>query len=86
MKDVNTIFHRFKSGAGNGNRTRIASLEGWSFTIKLYPLVKLSGGIVKLSLERVKLRLWCGRGVAGVCASRVIPCLTGNHFARADDR
>jgi hypothetical protein len=28
--------------------------------------VKLSGGIVKLSLERVKLRLWCGRGVAGV--------------------
>ena len=26
-----------KVGAGSGNRTRIASLEGWSFTIKLYP-------------------------------------------------
>lgn len=24
-------------GAGSGNRTRIASLEGWSFTTKLYP-------------------------------------------------
>ncbi len=27
----------FKLGAGNENRTRIASLEGWSFTIKLCP-------------------------------------------------
>lgn len=26
-------------GAGSGNRTRIASLEGWCFTTKLYPLV-----------------------------------------------
>src|SRR5271170_7953520 len=26
-------------GAGNENRTRIASLEGWSFTIKLCPRV-----------------------------------------------
>ena len=25
------------NGAGSGNRTRIASLEGWSFTTKLYP-------------------------------------------------
>ena len=25
------------SGAGGGNRTRIASLEGWSFTTKLRP-------------------------------------------------
>ena len=24
-------------GAGSGNRTRIASLEGWCFTTKLYP-------------------------------------------------
>ena len=24
-------------GAGSGNRTRIANLEGWSFTTKLYP-------------------------------------------------
>ena len=26
-------------GAGSGNRTRIASLEGWCFTTKLYPLI-----------------------------------------------
>ena len=26
------------AGAGSGNRTRIASLEGWCFTTKLYPL------------------------------------------------
>jgi hypothetical protein len=25
-------------GAGRGNRTLIASLEGWCFTTKLYPL------------------------------------------------
>lgn len=25
------------TGAGGGNRTRIASLEGWSFTTKLHP-------------------------------------------------
>ena len=25
------------SGAGEGNRTLIASLEGWSFTTKLHP-------------------------------------------------
>ena len=25
------------SSAGNGNRTRMASLEGWNFTIKLCP-------------------------------------------------
>jgi hypothetical protein len=29
----------YRSGAGNENRTRIASLEGWSFTIKLCPRV-----------------------------------------------
>src|SRR5207302_4599694 len=27
-----------KSGAGRGNRTLMASLEDWNFTIKLYPL------------------------------------------------
>ena len=25
------------AGAGDGNRTHVTSLEGWSFTIKLYP-------------------------------------------------
>ena len=28
-----------KEIAGNGNRTRMASLEGWNFTIKLCPRV-----------------------------------------------
>jgi hypothetical protein len=27
-----------KNGAGDGNRTHMASLEGWSFTTKLHPL------------------------------------------------
>lgn len=27
---------RSKNGAGDGNRTHIASLEGWSFTTKLH--------------------------------------------------
>jgi len=26
-----------KYGAGEGNRTLVVSLEGWSFTIKLHP-------------------------------------------------
>jgi hypothetical protein len=26
-----------KNGAGDGNRTHVASLEGWNFTIKLHP-------------------------------------------------
>jgi hypothetical protein len=29
-----------KRGAGKGNRTLIASLEGWSFTIKLCPRLR----------------------------------------------
>lgn len=38
--------HRFskkksKEKAGSGNRTRMTSLEGWDFTIKLCPLVFL---------------------------------------------
>ena len=28
---------RFESGAGEGNRTLVASLEGWSSTIELRP-------------------------------------------------
>ena len=30
---------RARESAGNGNRTRMASLEGWNFTIKLCPRV-----------------------------------------------
>jgi hypothetical protein len=40
------LIHRV--GAGNENRTRIASLEGWSFTIKLCPRV----------IERGKMLPW----------------------------
>ncbi len=44
-----------KSIAGNGNRTRMASLEGWNFTIKLCPRVANSesvrGGIVTVAGE-----------------------------------
>ena len=29
--------HIEKRGAGDGNRTRMASLEGWSSTIELHP-------------------------------------------------
>ena len=32
-----SFFHA--NGAGEGNRTLIASLEGWSFAIKLHPLI-----------------------------------------------
>jgi hypothetical protein len=35
-----TRFTYEKAKAGNGNRTRIASLEGWNFTIKLCPRLR----------------------------------------------
>jgi hypothetical protein len=31
-----------ENGAGDGNRTHMASLEGWSFTTKLHPLLAIS--------------------------------------------
>lgn len=34
------------TGAGDGNRTRTASLEGWDSTIELHPLVAETSGIV----------------------------------------
>src|SRR4051794_35263443 len=36
--------NRPASGAGEGNRTLIASLEGWSSTIELHPRIHLSFG------------------------------------------
>ncbi len=33
-------------GAGKGNRTLMASLEGWGFTIKLYPLLSQNVGVI----------------------------------------
>ena len=32
-----SIYEGKDERAGNGNRTRMASLEGWNFTIKLCP-------------------------------------------------
>src|SRR5689334_6623905 len=41
---------RLNSGAGDGNRTRVASLEGWSSTIELHPPIShpltTSGAVV----------------------------------------
>jgi hypothetical protein len=34
-----SIYEEKRKRAGNGNRTRMASLEGWNFTIKLCPRV-----------------------------------------------
>lgn len=34
-------FCGLRGGAGSGNRTRMASLEGWNFTIKLCPPVRI---------------------------------------------
>ena len=36
---VQAIVTRENKKAGDGNRTHMASLEGWSFTIKLHPHV-----------------------------------------------
>lgn len=38
-------------GAGSGNRTRMTSLEGWDFTIKLCPLALLMKGRIIESLQ-----------------------------------
>lgn len=42
-------------GAGSGNRTRIASLEGWCFTTKLYPRSKARA--LHLSLLQLPSRM-----------------------------
>ena len=36
--------HPLKNGAGEGNRTLVASLEGWSSTIELHPQVVGAAG------------------------------------------
>ena len=37
LKNKNMMI--FASGADDGNRTHVSSLEGWGFTIKLHPRV-----------------------------------------------
>jgi hypothetical protein len=44
--------HPGLDGAGEGNRTLVASLEGWSSAIELRPLKR--GRILAFLLERVK--------------------------------
>ncbi len=44
-----------ETGAGNGNRTRMASLEGWNFTIKLCPLLR-SGVILRNPRLRASIK------------------------------
>ena len=38
-----------RSIAGNGNRTRMASLEGWNFTIKLCPHLEAGINLVEVA-------------------------------------
>ena len=40
-----------KSGAGEGNRTLVASLEGWSFTTKLHPQIEGASWATELALS-----------------------------------
>ncbi len=43
--------------AGSGNRTRMISLEGWSFTIKLYPRL-LSEPYITLNIRQCKTNFY----------------------------
>ncbi len=40
-----------RNGAGEGNRTLVASLEGWSFTTKLHPRVGRASWATELALS-----------------------------------
>src|SRR5690606_4998196 len=52
-------------GAGSGNRTRIASLEGWCFTTKLYPRAVCANCRQASPASTVCRRLLFRRGVFG---------------------
>ena len=39
---IQLSYWRISSGAGDGNRTRVSSLEGWCSTIELHPQIHLS--------------------------------------------
>ena len=38
---IQLSYWRIYSGAGDGNRTRVSSLEGWCSTIELHPQIRL---------------------------------------------
>ena len=40
-----------RNGAGRGNRTLMISLEGWSFTTKLYPQKQCNSDIEHLAWQ-----------------------------------
>ena len=62
-----------KAGAGDGNRTHVTSLEGWSSTIELHPQVGAVDeartrdlhlgkvALYQLSYYRIQRGKWCGR-------------------------
>src|SRR6266566_8200577 len=78
------IYEGKRESAGNGNRTRMASLEGWNFTIKLCPRgIKLprcatnaNSHFSKVGGNRPPTRntgflfLECGRDQRGVVAAK----------------
>ena len=39
---IQLSYWRMCSGAGDGNRTRVSSLEGWCSTIELHPQIRKS--------------------------------------------
>ena len=77
------------AGAGDGNRTHVTSLEGWSSTIELHPQVQTENGAVdeartrdlhlgkvalyQLSYYRITTRL---HGAKGICAGEETRTLT----------
>ena len=45
---IQLSYWRISNGAGDGNRTRVSSLEGWCSTIELHPQIQtLSGSAIK---------------------------------------
>ena len=56
------IRERHIAGAGSGNRTRLASLEGWNFTDKLYPHLRRPcqsrARIAKRFFQNLRWRPW----------------------------
>ena len=40
---IQLSYWRIYNGAGDGNRTRVSSLEGWCSTIELHPQIRFPG-------------------------------------------
>ena len=59
-----------RAGAGNGNRTRMASLEGWNFTLKLCP--------------RARPKLASAHGIANFFCRAERQCLPSGNWERSN--